>query len=42
MDAAWVTWGKAQTRIIQGKEAKPDVAWEAMTKALQKTIDTVK
>jgi arabinogalactan oligomer/maltooligosaccharide transport system substrate-binding protein len=42
MDAAWVTWGKAQTRIIQGKEAKPDVAWEAMTKALQKTIDKVK
>jgi maltose-binding protein MalE len=42
MDAAWVIWGKAQTRIIQGKEAKPDVAWESMVKALQKTIDKVK
>lgn len=42
MDAAWTIWGKAETRIIQGKEAKPDVAWQAMTKALQKTIDKVK
>jgi arabinogalactan oligomer/maltooligosaccharide transport system substrate-binding protein len=42
MDAAWVIWGKAQTRIIQGKEAKPDVAWATMTKALQAAIDKVK
>lgn len=40
MAAAWTIWGKAQTRIIQGKEAKPDVAWANMVKALQKTIDT--
>jgi maltose-binding protein MalE len=40
MAAAWTIWGKAQTRIIQGKEAKPDVAWATMVKALQKTIDT--
>jgi maltose-binding protein MalE len=39
MDAAWVIWGKAQTRIIQGKEAKPDVAWAAMVKALQTAIN---
>ena len=39
MDAAWVIWGKAQTRIIQGKEAKPDVAWAAMVKALQAAIN---
>jgi arabinogalactan oligomer/maltooligosaccharide transport system substrate-binding protein len=39
MDAAWVTWGKAQTRIIQGKESKPDVAWANMVKALQATIN---
>jgi maltose-binding protein MalE len=39
MDAAWVIWGKAQTRIIQGKEAKPDVAWTNMTKALQTAIN---
>ena len=42
MDAAWVIWGKAQTRIIQGKEAKPDVAWTNMTKALQTAINKVK
>jgi arabinogalactan oligomer/maltooligosaccharide transport system substrate-binding protein len=42
MDAAWTLWGKAQTRIIQGKEAKPDVAWATMTKALQAAIDKVK
>jgi maltose-binding protein MalE len=42
MDAAWVIWGKAQTRIIQGKESKPDAAWAAMTKALQTAIDKVK
>jgi arabinogalactan oligomer/maltooligosaccharide transport system substrate-binding protein len=42
MDAAWTIWGKAQTRIIQGKEAKPDVAWTAMTKALQAAINKVK
>ena len=42
MDAAWTIWGKAQTRIIQGKEAKPDVAWAAMVKALQTAIDKVK
>ena len=39
MDAAWVIWGKAQTRIIQGKESKPDVAWSTMTKALQTAIN---
>jgi arabinogalactan oligomer/maltooligosaccharide transport system substrate-binding protein len=39
MDAAWTIWGKAQTRIIQGKEAKPDVAWAAMVKALQAAIN---
>jgi arabinogalactan oligomer/maltooligosaccharide transport system substrate-binding protein len=39
MDAAWVIWGKAQTRIIQGKESKPDVAWANMTKALQTAIN---
>ena len=39
MDAAWVIWGKAQTRIIQGKESKPDVAWTNMTKALQTAIN---
>jgi arabinogalactan oligomer/maltooligosaccharide transport system substrate-binding protein len=39
MDAAWVIWGKAQTRIIQGKEAKPDKAWDTMTKALQAAIN---
>jgi len=39
MDAAWVIWGKAQTRIIQGKESKPDVAWDNMTKALQTSIN---
>ena len=39
MDAAWTIWGKAQTRIIQGKEAKPDVAWAAMVKTLQAAID---
>ena len=39
MDAAWVIWGKAQTRIIQGKEAKPDVAWANMVKALQAAIN---
>jgi hypothetical protein len=39
MDAAWVIWGKAQTRIIQGKESKPDVAWSNMTKALQAAIN---
>lgn len=39
MDAAWVTWGKAQTRIIQGKESKPDVAWANMVKALQASIN---
>ena len=39
MDAAWVIWGKAQTRIIQGKEPKPDVAWINMTKALQTAIN---
>ena len=39
MDAAWVIWGKAQTRIIQGKESKPDVAWSNMTKALQTAIN---
>jgi arabinogalactan oligomer/maltooligosaccharide transport system substrate-binding protein len=39
MDAAWTIWGKAQTRIIQGKEAKPDVAWAAMVKALQTAIN---
>jgi arabinogalactan oligomer/maltooligosaccharide transport system substrate-binding protein len=39
MAAAWTIWGKAQTRIIQGKEKKPDVAWAAMVKALQSTID---
>jgi maltose-binding protein MalE len=42
MDAAWTIWGKAQTRIIQGKEAKPEVAWAAMVKALQVAIDKVK
>jgi maltose-binding protein MalE len=42
MAAAWTIWGKAQTRIIQGKEKKPDVAWAAMVKALQTTIDKVK
>ena len=39
MDAAWVIWGKAQTRIIQGKESKPDVAWANMAKALQTAIN---
>ncbi len=39
MDAAWVIWGKAQTRIIQGKESKPDVAWANMVKALQASIN---
>lgn len=39
MAAAWTIWGKAQTRIIQGKEAKPDVAWATMVKTLQSTID---
>jgi len=39
MDAAWVIWGKAQTRIIQGKEAKPDVAWATMVKTLQAAIN---
>jgi arabinogalactan oligomer/maltooligosaccharide transport system substrate-binding protein len=39
MAAAWTIWGKAQTRIIQGKEAKPDVAWANMVKALQTTIN---
>jgi arabinogalactan oligomer/maltooligosaccharide transport system substrate-binding protein len=39
MDAAWVIWGKAQTRIIQGKESKPDVAWANMVKALQTAIN---
>ena len=39
MAAAWTIWGKAQTRIIQGKEKKPDVAWAAMVTALQSTID---
>jgi len=39
MDAAWVIWGKAQTRIIQGKESKPDTAWDTMTKALQTAIN---
>jgi arabinogalactan oligomer/maltooligosaccharide transport system substrate-binding protein len=39
MAAAWTIWGKAQTRIIQGKEKNPDVAWAAMVKALQSTID---
>ena len=42
MAAAWTIWGKAQTRIIQGKEKKPDVAWAAMVKALQSTIDKTK
>ena len=42
MAAAWTIWGKAQTRIIQGKEKKPDVAWAAMVKALQAAIDKVK
>jgi maltose-binding protein MalE len=42
MDAAWTIWGKAQTRIIQGKEAKPDVAWLAMVKALQVAVNKVK
>lgn len=42
MDAAWTIWGKAQTRIIQGKEAKPDVAWANMVKALQLAINKVK
>ena len=42
MDAAWVIWGKAQTRIIQGKESDPAKAWAAMVKALQKAIDKVK
>ena len=39
MDAAWVIWGKAQTRIVQGKESKPDKAWDTMTKALQAAIN---
>lgn len=39
MAAAWTIWGKAQTRIIQGKEAKPDVAWANMVKALQTAIN---
>jgi len=39
MDAAWTIWGKAQTRIIQGKEAKPDVAWATMVKTLQAAIN---
>lgn len=39
MAAAWTIWGKAQTRIIQGKEAKPEVAWATMVKTLQSTID---
>lgn len=42
MDAAWTIWGKAQTRIIQGKESKPDVAWANMVKALQTTVNKVK
>jgi arabinogalactan oligomer/maltooligosaccharide transport system substrate-binding protein len=42
MAAAWTIWGKAQTRIIQGKEAKPDVAWAAMVKVLQATINKTK
>jgi len=42
MDAAWTIWGKAQTRIIQGKEAKPDVAWATMVKTLQTTINKTK
>jgi maltose-binding protein MalE len=42
MAAAWTIWGKAQTRIIQGKEKSPDVAWAAMVKALQAAIDKVK
>lgn len=42
MAAAWTIWGKAQTRIIQGKEKKPDVAWSNMVKALQTTIDKTK
>jgi len=39
MDAAWVIWGKAQTRIIQGKESNPGAAWTTMTKALQTAIN---
>ena len=42
MDAAWVIWGKAQTRIIQGKESKPDKAWATMVSSLQKTISKLK
>lgn len=39
MDAAWTIWGKAQTRIIQGKESKPDTAWNKMVSELQKAIN---
>ncbi len=42
MDVAWTVWGKAEARIIQGKEAKPDVAWAAMVKALQTAVNKVK
>jgi arabinogalactan oligomer/maltooligosaccharide transport system substrate-binding protein len=42
MAAAWTIWGKAQTRIIQGKEKSPEVAWTNMTKALQLAINKVK
>jgi arabinogalactan oligomer/maltooligosaccharide transport system substrate-binding protein len=41
MDAAWVIWGKAQTRIVQGKEADPAKAWATMVKALQTKINTI-
>jgi arabinogalactan oligomer/maltooligosaccharide transport system substrate-binding protein len=42
MAAAWTIWGKAQTRIIQGKEKNPELAWSNMVKALQTTIDKTK
>jgi arabinogalactan oligomer/maltooligosaccharide transport system substrate-binding protein len=41
MDAAWVIWGKAQTRIIQGKEANAPKAWASMVSALQKAINKI-
>ena len=39
MDAAWVIWGKAQTRIVQGKEPNAARAWQTMVTTLQSTIN---
>jgi arabinogalactan oligomer/maltooligosaccharide transport system substrate-binding protein len=42
MDAAWVIWGKAQTRIVQGKESNPAKAWATMVTTLQAKINSTR